>query len=96
MKNGIIVSVVRVDEVPPGAELHDFGESTMLPGLVDSHVHINDPGRADWEALRPRQKLQVRVATRCWWICLSIVYRQPQRLAHLRRSAAALPTRAPG
>lgn len=21
----------------------------LLPGLVDSHVHVNDPGRADWE-----------------------------------------------
>jgi allantoinase len=30
-------------------ELHDFGESVILPGLVDSHVHINDPGRTDWE-----------------------------------------------
>jgi allantoinase len=29
--------------------VHDVGESTILPGLVDSHVHINDPGRAEWE-----------------------------------------------
>ena len=27
---------------------HDFDELLLLPGLVDSHVHINDPGR-DWE-----------------------------------------------
>src|SRR5258708_1194972 len=30
-------------------EVHDFGESAILPGLVDSHVHINDPGRSEWE-----------------------------------------------
>src|SRR6202043_2174580 len=35
--------------VPADTEVHDFGESTILPGLVDSHVHINDPGRAEWE-----------------------------------------------
>ena len=27
----------------------DAGSLVVLPGLVDSHVHINDPGRADWE-----------------------------------------------
>jgi allantoinase len=36
-------------ELPDAAELHDFGAHLLLPGLVDSHVHINDPGRADWE-----------------------------------------------
>lgn len=27
----------------------EAGGSVVMPGLVDSHVHINDPGRADWE-----------------------------------------------
>ena len=27
----------------------DAGELVVLPGLVDTHVHINEPGRADWE-----------------------------------------------
>jgi allantoinase len=44
-----IHAVVAPNEIPPQAELHDFGESAILPGLVDSHVHINDPGRTDWE-----------------------------------------------
>src|SRR6266849_10801345 len=30
-------------------EIHDFGNAAILPGLVDSHVHINEPGRTDWE-----------------------------------------------
>jgi len=46
---GQIQSVVPPDGVPAGVETHDFGEAAILPGLVDSHVHINDPGRADWE-----------------------------------------------
>jgi allantoinase len=44
-----ILDVVAPDQLPPQAELHDFANAAILPGLVDSHVHINDPGRADWE-----------------------------------------------
>ena len=33
---------------PASREL-DAGDLVVLPGLVDTHVHINDPGRADWE-----------------------------------------------
>jgi allantoinase len=32
-----------------GLEIHDFGDTPILPGLVDSHVHINEPGRTKWE-----------------------------------------------
>jgi len=48
-RDGKIGGIVHADEVPAQVEVHDFGESTILPGLVDSHVHINDPGRAEWE-----------------------------------------------
>jgi allantoinase len=45
-----IQAVVSPDQVPAeGYKIHDFGEAAVLPGLVDSHVHINDPGRAEWE-----------------------------------------------
>jgi allantoinase len=27
----------------------DLGSSALLPGLVDSHVHVNEPGRTEWE-----------------------------------------------
>ena len=37
------------NEVPADAELFDFGDLVLLPGLVDSHVHINEPGRTEWE-----------------------------------------------
>lgn len=44
-----ILDLVPASQVPPHAQSHDFGDAAILPGLVDSHVHINDPGRADWE-----------------------------------------------
>jgi len=43
-----IQAVVPVDQVPSQARILDFGEAAILPGLIDPHVHINDPGR-DWE-----------------------------------------------
>ena len=27
----------------------DLGDMALLPGLVDTHVHVNEPGRTDWE-----------------------------------------------
>jgi len=44
-----ISGVVAPDRVPVQAETQDFGDAVILPGLVDSHVHINDPGRTEWE-----------------------------------------------
>ncbi|WP_058189187.1 allantoinase AllB [Terracidiphilus gabretensis] len=45
---GKITAIHLWDAHTPGAILHDFGDLVLLPGLVDTHVHINDPGR-DWE-----------------------------------------------
>jgi allantoinase len=44
-----ILEVVAPDQIPAQTEVHDFADAAILPGLVDSHVHINDPGRAEWE-----------------------------------------------
>jgi len=38
------------EDVPTGAELIEAGpDSIVMPGLVDSHVHVNEPGRTEWE-----------------------------------------------
>ncbi|MEU6534608.1 allantoinase AllB [Streptomyces sp. NPDC047000] len=31
------------------ARVEDFGDDVLMPGLVDTHVHVNDPGRTEWE-----------------------------------------------
>lgn len=38
-----------VTRIGDGAADFDFGDLVVMPGLVDSHVHVNDPGRSDWE-----------------------------------------------
>lgn len=36
-------------ESPLAGPVQDLGDKVLLPGLIDPHVHINEPGRTDWE-----------------------------------------------
>ncbi len=47
VRDGRIVAVEASLEAPRVIELAD--DEVLLPGLVDTHVHVNDPGRAEWE-----------------------------------------------
>jgi allantoinase len=47
--DSVIRAICNVGELPPDVEVIDFGTRAILPGLVDSHVHINEPGRTEWE-----------------------------------------------
>ncbi|MFE9771947.1 allantoinase AllB [Streptomyces sp. NPDC005931] len=48
--DGTITAVLPYDApVPARARLEDLGDDVLLPGLVDTHVHVNDPGRTEWE-----------------------------------------------
>jgi allantoinase len=49
VEGGRIRAVVPIGAAPADAERHDFKDAAILPGLVDSHVHINEPGRTEWE-----------------------------------------------
>jgi allantoinase len=44
-----ILDVVAPAEAPADIPQEDVGDRVILPGLVDAHVHINEPGRTDWE-----------------------------------------------
>jgi allantoinase len=47
--HGRVAAVADWHEVPAGAPLDDRGDLAVLPGLVDTHVHANEPGRTAWE-----------------------------------------------
>ena len=49
ISDGRIVAIGPHSDRPAGVREIDAGTDVVLPGLVDTHVHINDPGRADWE-----------------------------------------------
>jgi allantoinase len=49
VEQGRIVEVSSRNSAPEDTEVQDFGDLVLLPGLVDSHVHINEPGRSEWE-----------------------------------------------
>nr|WP_256128086.1 allantoinase AllB [Arthrobacter sp. SDTb3-6] len=47
---GVIAAVEPLGAGLTGRETIELAsDETLLPGLVDSHVHINEPGRTDWE-----------------------------------------------
>ena len=49
VRDGTITAVHPYDVRPAGSAVRDVGLGVILPGLVDSHVHVNEPGRTEWE-----------------------------------------------
>jgi len=49
IRNGIIAALGEWDEVPVQTPLVDAGDAVVMSGLVDAHVHVNEPGRTEWE-----------------------------------------------
>lgn len=44
-----ILDVLGFDAAPAGVPLEEAGDLAVLPALVDTHVHVNEPGRTEWE-----------------------------------------------
>jgi allantoinase len=50
IRDGRIAAVEGYDADPGDADLVDLADDeVLLPGLVDTHVHVNEPGRTEWE-----------------------------------------------
>jgi allantoinase len=48
-REGRIEAVLAWGAAPAAPDLVDCGDAWLLPGFVDTHVHVNEPGRAGWE-----------------------------------------------
>ncbi len=49
LRDGVIVEVSGYDQVPSRVRAIEAGRAVVLPGMVDTHVHVNEPGRTAWE-----------------------------------------------
>ncbi len=43
-------------ELSPDLQIEDLGDLILAPGVIDAHVHINDPGRTEWEGFETATK----------------------------------------
>ncbi|MGH7676807.1 MAG: allantoinase AllB, partial [Gemmatimonadales bacterium] len=46
---GVIVSLETPSGLPRAARVVDASDAAILPGVIDPHVHVNAPGRTEWE-----------------------------------------------
>ncbi|TDW18482.1 allantoinase AllB [Kribbella kalugense] len=61
IRDGRIVAISPYDaDLDASTELRLGDDEVLLPGLVDSHVHVNDPGRTDWEGFTSATKAAAR------------------------------------
>ena len=49
IRGGAIAAITAFDEIPKAVPVHEAGDAVVMPGIVDTHVHINEPGRTEWE-----------------------------------------------
>ena len=49
VRKGRIAAVREFGDIPGSTDVVECGDQVLMPGLVDTHVHVNEPGRADWE-----------------------------------------------
>jgi allantoinase len=51
VSRGVVQAIEAYDAPPPDASVQgvDLGDRVLMPALVDTHVHVNEPGRTEWE-----------------------------------------------
>ena len=56
INKNLIEAVVTKGELPADMNQTDVGNLVVMPGVIDPHVHINEPGRTDWEGFETATK----------------------------------------
>ncbi len=57
VRDGVIAAVEDVTADAAGVEVVELADDeVLLPGLVDTHVHVNEPGRTEWEGFASATK----------------------------------------
>jgi allantoinase len=50
VRDGVVAAIAPLDAALTGHRTIDLaGDEVLIPGLVDTHVHVNEPGRTEWE-----------------------------------------------
>lgn len=49
VEDGVIADVIAPRRQPRSVDVIDLGDLVLMPGAVDVHVHVNEPGRTEWE-----------------------------------------------
>jgi allantoinase len=49
IEDGVVVRVAEYADASAATELVEAGDLVVAPGVVDTHVHVNEPGRTEWE-----------------------------------------------
>ncbi len=49
IRDGAIVGITPFRETQSNCDIYEASDLVVMPGLVDTHVHINEPGRTQWE-----------------------------------------------
>lgn len=56
LADGKIQDVLPGRVQQPGIPFESFGDKVIMPGVIDAHVHINEPGRSEWEGFETATK----------------------------------------
>ena len=59
IKNGSIAEVLYSMDYDVGDGLLDIGDKILMSGIIDPHVHINEPGRTEWEGFETATKAAI-------------------------------------
>ncbi|HEX7415293.1 MAG TPA: allantoinase AllB [Bacteroidia bacterium] len=59
IKGGIIADIVNGKLTTSDFPIEELGNLVVMPGLIDSHVHINEPGRSEWEGFETMTKAAI-------------------------------------